>query len=288
MGYSTADVAELLDLSPAQVRRFARSGLLDPERGPANAYRFSFQDLVLLRAAKELREAGVPARRVREALRDLRRALPSGRPLTAVRIAAEGGRVVVREEGTVWSPESGQVQLDLSAGGSPDAPGAGTRRSRGSAAPGTALPAAGEPDAERWFELGCELEAGDRAAAREAYGRALELDPSHADAHLNLGFLLQEEGRLEAAAQHYRLALEAEPDHALAAFDLGVALEELGRSREAADAYRRALEIEPALADAHYNLAGVLERLGDRSGALRHLRAYRELARECGGAARDG
>lgn len=282
-GYSTADVAELLDLSPAEVRRFVRSGLLDPARGPSNAYRFSFQDLVLLRAAKELREAGVPARRVRDALRDLRRTLPSGRPLTAVRIAAEGGRVLVREGDTVWNPESGQVQFELPAAELAERPGARARRPAE-----RTRSAADETDAERWFELGCELEPSDPAEAREAYGRALELDPGHADAHLNLGFLLQEDGRPEAAAEHYRLALRAEPDHALAAFDLGVALEELGRPREAADAYRRALEMEPALADAHYNLAGVLEALGDRSGALRHLRAYREWTREGGGKERPG
>ena len=46
--YTTRDVARLLGLSEAQVRSQAR-GYLAPDRGPRNAYRFSFQDLVLLR-----------------------------------------------------------------------------------------------------------------------------------------------------------------------------------------------------------------------------------------------
>lgn len=282
VGYSTREVAELLDLAPREVRRLARSGLVRPERGPGNAYRFSFRDLVLLRTAAELHRAGVPSRRVRRALHDLQEELPEDRPLSALRIAAEGGRVVVRDGETVWSPGSGQVQLDFDA---PD-------REVGSEAGAASVPEvargpevardpgalAGEgPSAERWFERGSELEASDRAAARDAYRRALELDPAHADARVNLGNLLLEDGRAEAAVREYRQALEADPGHALAAFDLGVALEELERAAEAAEAYRKALELDPGLADAHFNLAGVLERTGDRGGALRHLRAYREL-----------
>jgi len=52
--FSTRDVARLLGLSETQVRSQARAGFLTLERGPRNGYRFSFQDLVLLRAAKAL------------------------------------------------------------------------------------------------------------------------------------------------------------------------------------------------------------------------------------------
>ena len=65
--YTTRDVARLLGLSEAQVRSHARVGYLAPDRGPRNAYRFSFQDLVLLRAAQALRDARVSTRRIRRA-----------------------------------------------------------------------------------------------------------------------------------------------------------------------------------------------------------------------------
>lgn len=279
-GYSTRQVAEWLDLSPARVRRLVRSGLVHPERGPGNAYRFSFQDLILLRSARELRQAGVSPGRVRKALVDLRETLPEGRPLSAVRVGAAGGRVVVRDGDAVWSPESGQLQFDFAV-----AEPAG-RDTRDDPATGTALRSGPERDeedsAERWFVLGCELESSDPAEARAAYRRALELDPAHADARVNVGNLLLEDGQAEAAAEHYRLALRSDPENALANFNLGVALEEMERFAEAAEAYRTALEVDPELADAHYNLAGVLERRGDRGGALRHLRAYRELRRAGG------
>jgi DNA-binding transcriptional MerR regulator len=84
--YTTRDVARLLGLSEAQVRSQARVGYLAPDRGPRNAYRFSFQDLVLLRTAKALSEARVSPRRIRRALRALARELPAGRSLSGVRI----------------------------------------------------------------------------------------------------------------------------------------------------------------------------------------------------------
>lgn len=136
-----------------------------------------------------------------------------------------------------------------------------------------------EREAARWYELGRELESGDAAEARKAYRRALELNPRHAEAHLSLGFLLQTEGCVEEAVAHYRRALRAEPKGALAAFNLGVALEELERPADAVQAYERAIAIDACLADAHYNLAALFESRGDRRGALRHLRAYRELSR---------
>ncbi|MGH7806347.1 MAG: MerR family transcriptional regulator, partial [Candidatus Binatia bacterium] len=53
-GYTARDVAKLLALSIGQVRSFVRAGFLVPERGPRGEFRFTFQDLVLLRTAKEL------------------------------------------------------------------------------------------------------------------------------------------------------------------------------------------------------------------------------------------
>src|SRR6266542_3459972 len=111
--YTTRDVAKLLGLSEAQVRSQARVGYLAPDRGPRNGYRFSFQDLVLLRTAKALSEARVAPLRIHRALRALIRELPAGRALSGVRISSEGHRVVVRDGTTAWNPESGQLLFDF-------------------------------------------------------------------------------------------------------------------------------------------------------------------------------
>src|SRR5256885_629841 len=114
-GYSSRDVARLLGLTVAQVRGFARDGFLTPApgRGARRKLQFSFQDLVILRTAKALVAARIPARRIRGALKNLRHQLPRGRSLAELRIVAEGDRIVVSDGTTAWNPESGQTHLDF-------------------------------------------------------------------------------------------------------------------------------------------------------------------------------
>jgi tetratricopeptide (TPR) repeat protein len=271
-GYTTRDVARLLGLTVAQVRAFAGDGFLTPGRGPRSELQFSFQDLVILRTAKGLVAAKIPTGRIRRALRRLRQELPRGRSLAELRIAAEGDRIVVSDGMTAWNPESGQVQLefavsDLATRAAPIA-----RR-----AAQAARRAEDDFDTEAWYELGLELEAVAPAEARDAYRRALELDAHHADARVNLGRLLHEQGLVTEAERHYRLALNANPDHATAAYNLGIALEDLDRTGDAIEAYRKALAIDPRLADAHFNLSRLYEKAGKRAAALRHLSSYNRL-----------
>ncbi len=271
-GYTVADVAQLLKLAPAHVRAFARDGFLSPGRGPRGDFRFSFQDLVVLRAAKDLAAARIPARRIRRTLKRLRQDLPRGRSLAELRITAEGERIVVRDGETAWNPDSGQVVIDfqvrdLATRAAPIA----RRTARAAQA------AAADYDADGWYELGLELEAVAPQEARDAYRRALELDPHHADAHVNLGRLLQEEDLTEEAETHYRAALVESPAHATAWFDLGTALEDLRRAGDAVDAYRRAILADRRMADAHFNLARLYEKAGKKAAALRHLGIYQRL-----------
>src|SRR2546425_3234510 len=112
-GYTTVEVARLLGLSPAQIRSYPRAVFLSPSRAARGELRFSFQDLVLLRAAKGLMAARIPAAKIRGSLRRLKQQLPRGRALSELRITAEGHRVVVRDEAIAWHPESGQLVLDF-------------------------------------------------------------------------------------------------------------------------------------------------------------------------------
>jgi tetratricopeptide (TPR) repeat protein len=268
-GYRTRDVARMLAIPESRVRSFARAGFVRSRRGRRGELRFSFEDLVLLRAASALLRAKVPPRRVRAALRSLRDQLPAGHGLAGVSVAADGDRVVVREGGALWRPESGQTVFDFE-----------VRDLAEKVAPLLRRPAENRAlSAADWYEWGCDLEDGAPDQARDAYQRALALDPAHAGAHLNLGRLLHEAGDAGAAEGHYRRALEARPGDAVALFDLGVALEDRGRLEESLGVYRRALEAEPALADAHHNAARLCERLGRRAEAVRHLAALRRLGK---------
>lgn len=261
----------MLGMSASQIRAFAAHGFLEPERGPRGELRFGFRDLILLRTAGELTTAQIPQRKLRRVLERLREQLPAGRSLTGVRITADGDRVIVRDGDTVWNPESGQALFDFSVAELAE-----------KTAPLAMRAAAEEREpavtAEEWYQLGCELELSSSPEAKDAYEHALRLDPDYADAHVNLGRLLHEDGTPALAEPHYRAAMRARPDHDTAAFNLGVALEDLGRFDDAVEAYRRAIELDPANADAHYNLAGLYERRGEKQAALRHLKTYKALS----------
>jgi DNA-binding transcriptional MerR regulator len=270
--FTTRDVARLLGLSPTQVRSQARAGFLSPDRGPRNDYRFSFQDLILLRTARELARARVPSVRIRSALRDLARQLPVGRSLTEIRITAEGHRVLVRDGPDAWNPESGQLQIDFALVEPPRSrkpPMAYlTRPHTTPEQPATA----GE-----WFDRALSLETFAPNEANHAYTSALSIDPFFWDAHVNLGRLLQLAGHTPEAIEHYRQALSGGTADPTAAFNLGTALEEQREWTQAVAAYERAIRIDPRFGDAHFNLARLYEQLGQRAEALRHFRTYRLL-----------
>src|SRR2546430_6062200 len=56
-------------------------------------------------------------------------------------------------------------------------------------------------DADAWYDVACELEAASPDEARAAYQRAIELDPDHSDAHVNLGRMRSEEHTSELQSQ---------------------------------------------------------------------------------------
>lgn len=269
-GFSTREVAEVLGLPASKILAWTRSGLLTPQRGPRGAYFFSFQDIVLLRAARDLLDSDVPARRVRAALEALREQLPVGRPLSAVHISAVGDRILVRDEDAVWEPDSGQLAMDFSVAEVAERAEPHVRRALESQA------AAADMSADDWYDAGLDLEAVSAESAMAAYREALACDAGHPDAHVNLGRLLHEEGDLVAAERHYRAAA-ADPHGARARYNLGVALEDQGRLDEAMAAYRDALGVDDTLAAAHFNLSRLHEAKGEEADALNHLAAYKRL-----------
>lgn len=271
-GYATRDVAALLGLSVAQVRSYIRDGFLAPAQGPRGEYRFSFQDLILLRTAKGLLAAKVPRRRIRLALQKLQQQLPAGKPLTGVRITAQGHRVVVRDGHELWDPASGQIFLDFDV--------AELQREAATLVPVTdsrPKPRKEPSTAEAWLAEGMHIEEEDPEGAVDAYRKALDLDAGLPDGWLNLGRLLHEQGALGEAERCYRRAVELQPEEPVALFDLGVALQDQERFAEAATAYERALALDDTFADAHFNLSAVYEALGDRQTAFRHLKSYKAL-----------
>jgi tetratricopeptide (TPR) repeat protein len=267
--YGVREVAKLLRLQPATIRALIEAGFVSPARGPRNAWRFSFQDLIVLRTAQALASAKVPARRITRSMKELRRHLPESMPLSGLSICAVADRVVVREGSRRWQAESGQYLLAFEGD-----PADGSLSVIDRAAPQPQASATG------WFDRAVELEEDAPEAAMQAYERAVAADPTLLDAHINLGRLLHDARRLEKAERAYRDGLKSCGDDPVLLYNLGVLLEDLGRKSEAAATYEAALRGDPALADCHYNLALLCEALDKPKEAIRHMAQYRRLTRK--------
>lgn len=270
-GFSAREVAGLIGITLPEVLAYVRAGIVTPKVGKRGEHRFGLPDVVILRTAKGLADH-IPAAKLRRALRRLKDQLPPGRSLSAVRITAQGDQIVVRDGPSVWNPVSGQGVLDFEVSelASKVAP-----LVRKAAEEAHEVPDDLGPD--DWFELGYQMELSEPDQARDAYRRALELDPDHVAARVNLGRLLHEKKQYKLAEVHYRLAVAVDPRNATAYFNLGVALEDLARLEDAAAAYESAVLHEPTHADAHFNLAQLYERLGKKAMAIRHLKAYQAI-----------
>jgi DNA-binding transcriptional MerR regulator len=305
--YSMREVERLLQLPRSTLQGLVRLGFVRPSRGPRRQYLFSFQDLIILRAARALTQANIPQRRIRRSLGQLRERLPEAVPLSGLAISAVGDRVVVREGANHWQADDGQYLLGFEVsvqngilrmtehrqardsaaprGGRTAgvAGGAGAEAARGGAGDGTAggggddAVAHAAPGAEHWFNEGLRLESVDTEAALAAYAQAAAADPGNAAAWINWGRLLHETGEARAAESVYRRALEHCGVDSLLLFNLGVALEDLGDQQAALEAYHAAVSEDPNLADCHYNLARLYESAGKTQHAIRHLGQYRRL-----------
>ncbi|MGB8267207.1 MAG: tetratricopeptide repeat protein, partial [Candidatus Velthaea sp.] len=85
---------------------------------------------------------------------------------------------------------------------------------------------------------------GDREGAILAFLAALEAQPQHVPAIVNVGNLLLESGMLADAVEHYEAALRLDDRYAPAYQNLGVALRRQGRRAESVRALRTASRIE--------------------------------------------
>lgn len=259
----------MTELSPRQIRTYVSAGILTPTMGAHGRFEFTFQDVIVLRAASELNSGDVPASLIHSAMSALQEQLLTDDSLTSFTLVAEGGRVVVLRDGDKWDALSGQEVLNLDIGSVAVAASDVSRFSGDVAADSI--------DAEEWFLLGDEAESDDSMRAVAAYERAIELDPRHIDARVNLGRLFHAAGRFVEAIEQYAIAVAVEPTNAIAWFNMGVALEDEGAPSRAIDAYLHSIDGDASMADAHHNVAALYERTGDVDRALQHLREYRKL-----------
>ncbi|HEV8474198.1 MAG TPA: tetratricopeptide repeat protein [Methylomirabilota bacterium] len=266
--YGLRELTRILTLTPRRAAQLKRLNLLHGATG------YTFRDLLALRAAAALLDAGASVRQINDTLAALRRKDPSlQQPLVEVRLVVEGGRLLAQSDRVRFDPRSGQTVLDLDTG-------ALERMAAATLVTGLVRPLVPPAEqAETWFDRASEWDA-DPARwedAIEAYRRVVAIDATYAAAWNNLGLLLHRMGRQDEAREAYMAALEQDPGCCEAAYNLGALSEDAGDTQDAIRCYRQALTLSPDYADAHFNLAGALARAGDPDAAVQHWQRYLEL-----------
>jgi tetratricopeptide (TPR) repeat protein len=269
--FSRREVAKLLGVSETRLRSLDRAKIVSPSGARGGLRAYTFQDLIALRATRELLAHRIRLRDVAQAIGALRATLPRvTRPLQELRIVGDGRRVIVRSDAGSFEPLTGQMVLDFDVQSLSDDV---VRVLRPDATPARARTA---------YDLYVEASGMDEDPstydqAEELYGRAIRLDPSLAIAYTNLGNIRFRRGDEDGAVGLYERAIQIDPRQPEAHYNLGYVLLERGEARGATQHFERALEGDPRFADAHFNLAMAWEQLGERSRARPHWKKYLEL-----------
>ena len=269
--YTLRDAAKLFKLSESRLRYWEKTGFVARSGEVSGKRYYTFQDLIGIRAAKDLLHEGVALRSVYKSLRALRDSLPKvPRPLNSLRIVADGQTLVVRDDRGAYDALTGQLVLDFDVSSlRADVVRVLKRGGR-------------ENDHRRAYEAyleGCRLDEHEHTfeGAEAAYRRALELDPSLANALTNLGNLMFKRNRPGEAEQFYRRALAIDAEQPEAYYNLGFLLYDRGEVVEAIASFKRALASDPSFADAHFNLAMAYHDASRAAEARPHWEAYLRL-----------
>ncbi len=121
------------------------------------------------------------------------------------------------------------------------------------------------------------IQAGYWANSVTLFEHALEVTTGNYTTHLDLGVVLQNQGKINQAITHYKEALRIKPKFVEAHNNLGTALEEQGKIEAAIRQYAEALRISPGLAKTHNNMGIALEKMGRTDEASRHYAQALEI-----------
>jgi len=108
--FRTRDVIQILGVSRRQLQYWSQTRLVAPSvLTPGGHGRYTFEDLVALKAAKRLIDAGVSVQRIRKSIAALKKILPTvRRPLAELVLVATGDVVLAFRDGAAFDAVSGQ------------------------------------------------------------------------------------------------------------------------------------------------------------------------------------
>jgi tetratricopeptide (TPR) repeat protein len=100
----------------------------------------------------------------------------------------------------------------------------------------------------------CFTRLGDSTSAKNAYSRAINLDPFSAKAHIGLGTVALTRNSHDGAVIHFQKAVSLAPNDEMGSFGLGLAFQGLGEINEANKWVANACRLNPMNAPAVFTL----------------------------------
>lgn len=281
--YCVAEAARMFSLPEARLRYWSQTGFISPSLRLGGRRYYAFTDLVAIKVAKELLDAGHPLKRVRRSLDALREQVPGeSSPLSRLRIRSDHDRIIVDAANGRFEATTGQLLMDFD-----------LQDFREQVAEVRALPWVGSEsgsdfgttaydaflhgnEAEgRWHEAGAPgPEHRDFVEAKAAYEQAVEADPEFAAAWTNLGGLAAAVGDMDSARDHFDEALRCDPDQFEARCNLAELALRDGDVDLAIEGFRSVLVADPDHLEAHYSLARALLKVGGHAQAKAHLERF--------------
>ena len=108
--FTSQQVSKVIGVSQRQLRYWRKTKLITPACKTSGGHaRYSFNDLVALKAIRQLIDSGVSLQRVRQNIASLLEFLPTlSRPLSELSLVATGDVVLVLHDGSAFEALTGQ------------------------------------------------------------------------------------------------------------------------------------------------------------------------------------
>ncbi|HEX4209126.1 MAG TPA: tetratricopeptide repeat protein [Candidatus Binataceae bacterium] len=263
--FSTRAAARILAVPAHRIRYWVRQDLVSPAAARGRRYRFAFNDLLMMRLAKDLLPTRGRLEPFQRCFAKVRNFFEPTRSVTSLRLDTLDGRIVVRDGDAAFEAESGQMLLQFHA----------PPRPLGKVEDGF-----GPARVRERFEETRLLAENDPIKALTLYGDLLAHEPRNLEAHLRMATVLENKNDSAGAIRHLQAAALILPGNTEVHLRLGLLYRHTGDLDNAIESLLRATACDPLSIAAHRNLADIYEETGRRREALRHLSAINRLNRD--------
>lgn len=133
-------------------------------------------------------------------------------------------------------------------------------------------------DAETWLAVGNLYDQqGNKSKAKDAFRKALVIDPEYSAANVRLAFMLYDEGNYAESIPMLEKAFEIAPDNDIIGSRLATAYQKSGRSQDAIARYEGLIKQDPSNINSYLNLVSLYRADNKDSKAIETINALKKI-----------